>query len=229
MAIVRNFVYEMDDNGLEGLRPDWFANASPTSGRGVAHDMMEHFSSQAGPVEGELDALGAALALRWEQGANRSLSSTEDIMARDVCSVILDMVREDLQVPAPKRSQKIDDELTDDTLVEGVKRGFQMAKEEFRFDEEDAARGEALLTTELFSTLVSWLRRGYRRALKRYEAYDLHFVGNEFFSAVTKEIDRLISGSLLDYGDEVRISLEPGLNTIGLRVNGNCAYSWGYL
>ena len=229
MAIVRNFVYEMDDNGFEGLRPDWFGNATPTSGRGVAHDMMEHFSSQAGPVEGELEALGAALALRWEQGANRSLLSTEDIMAGDILSVILDMVREELQVPAPKRSQKIDDKLTDDTLVESVRRGFQMAKEEFRYDKEDAARSEALLTKELFYTTVSWLRRGYRRALKRYEAYDLYFVGNEFFSTVTKEIDRLISSSVMGYGDEVRISLQPGRNIIGLRVNGNCAYSWGYL
>lgn len=68
MPIIRDFVYQDDeDTGLIGLMPRWMPNANTTYA--VAHDILEHFMPNGLTAgEDELEALGALLALRIENG-----------------------------------------------------------------------------------------------------------------------------------------------------------------
>lgn len=230
MAIVRDFIYSTDDNlGLDGLRPAWFENADPTNGRGVAHDMLEHFKHQVGPIEGELEALGSAMALRWEHEPS-STSSAEEIMARDICTVICDMAQSGHRVPAPKNSKKLSDcfSYADDAIVSGVKQGMEDARKELLHDEPDDDFLK-LLTVELQTTMIAWIRQGYRKAVKRYDGVDLYTLGTHFFKKVTTKIDSLLSSENLHLGDRVRVSLYPQSDRVAISVNGYCAYDFGYI
>lgn len=234
MPIVRDFIYDLDDDsGYEGLRPTWFANANPTSGVGLAHDVLEHFLSQEGPISGELEATGAALALRWEQGwASRHTALTEDdAMANAVFQIICDIVRDGYALPALKRSRRMPEgcRWADDVILTAVDRAVELVKREFADDEANTQAAAQCVTPAMQETLVSWLRSGYRKTLKRYEGSDLHTVGMYFYEHVASRAEELLRSEFLRIGDRIRVSLHPRKCELGIRVNGRCAYAAGYL
>lgn len=233
MAIVREFTYEQaEDDNFIGLKPNWFDNADPTTGRGAAHDMLEHFRTQVGPVEGEMEALGAFVAIRMEQGAVPVIVRTDvEILADDIRSVLVDMVEERLQIPSRKTSRRLHDtyEWADSTIQSAVSLGMRRAKDELESMGVEQCTYSPVLTEELQETLLAWVRQGYRRALKRYAGVDLYRLGNSFFKQIEKCLDALTRSETLDVGDTVRIALHPHDFKIGVRVNGNCAYERGYI
>lgn len=237
MPITRDFIYQRDvERDFFGFKPTWFDNADPTSGRGVAHDMLEHFRHQAGPVEGELEAFGAFLAIRLEQGAIYAIGSRSptDVLAEDVRGLLVDMADLGLPVPAPKTSRRLNElhVWADDTLVDAVRRGMDLARREWasrREQGQQAPDAGQLLTDTLQATLVAWIRQGYRRALRRYDRLDLYQLGNAFFSKIGNKLEQLLDSEFLTEGDRIRISLHPRTARIGVRVNGICAQAAGYL
>jgi hypothetical protein len=228
MPIVREFIYNVDeDTGEEGLQPVWFANATPTRGSGAAHDILEHFTKQAGPVEGELEAIGASLAIRWEHGWGRShgvLIREEDVMANSVSGVLTDILRDDLELPCFKRSRALPEEhdWADAVIQLGVRKGLERARRE-------EPTADMLQGADLEEALVAWTRQGYRKAQRRYRGIDLYTLGNILFDRVAKQVDKLLASEYLNLGDRVRVSLSPRAASVGLRVNGDCAYEHGYL
>jgi hypothetical protein len=233
MAIIRDFTYEPHrDSNFVGLKPAWFDNADPTTGRGVAHDMLEHFRTQVGPVEGEMEAFGAFLAIRLEQGALVTTHRTDVvILADDVCSVLVDLFELDLPVPSPKASRRLPDIYADadTTITLAVARGMRQARSELAARGTEESTYGAILTAALEATLVAWIRQGYRRALKRYEQVDLYRLGNTFFKQIEKCLDALLRSEFLAIGDQVRVALDPRNWDIRVKVNGRCAQELGYL
>lgn len=233
MAIVRDFTYaRADGDSFKGLKPTWFENADPTTGRGAAHDMLEHFLSQKGPVEGELAAFGAFLAIRLEQGGLNTGERTEvQVLASDISSVLADILDLELPLPAIKGSRALDDvyEWADSTIDAALTLAFVEARSEWASQGTEPSSYEHLLTPVMRATYQAWMRNGYRRALRRYEGVDLYGLGNRFFKQVQKTLDELLRCDNLSEGDEIRVSLHPRTFSMGLKVNGNCAYDFGYV
>lgn len=233
MAIVRDFTYaRADGDSFKGLKPVWFENADPTTGQGVAHDMLEHFLSQKGPVEGELAAFGAFLAIRLEQGSlDLVFRSEAQVLASDIVSVLADILDLELALPALKRSRALDDsyEAADNTIDAALTLAFAEARSDWATQGTEPSSYEHLLTPAMRATYQAWIRDGYRRALKRYDGVDLYRLGNRFFKEVQKTLDALLHCGSLSEGDKIRVSLHPRTFDIGLKVNGNCAYDFGYV
>jgi hypothetical protein len=233
MAIIRNFTYARSDgDNFKGLQPAWFANADPTTGRGAAHDMLEHFLGQKGPVEGELAAFGAFVAIRLEQGSMGNQERSEvQILASDIVSVLTDILELELPVPAPKISRPLDEtyEWADSTIDAALTLAFADVRKEWAYQGTEDSSFEHLLTPTMRATYQAWMRDGYRRALRRYEGVDLYGLGNKFFKKIQRTLDGLLNSGSLSEGDEIRVSLHPRTFDIGLKVNGNCAYDFGYV
>jgi hypothetical protein len=233
MAINRSFIYaRADEDNFVGFKPAWFDNADPTTGRGVAHDMLEHFLAQKGPAEGELAAFGAFVAIRLEQGSLTGNPRTpEDVLAADIASVLKDILDLDLPVPAPKTSRPLDDVYVsaDELINEALTRAFTMSRNEWAACGTEPSSYEHLLTASMRSTYQAWMRDGYRRALKRYDGIDMYGLGGRFFRKIEKTLDTLLGSGYLLEGDQVRVSLHPRTFEIGLKVNGRCAYELDYV
>ena len=233
MAIVRDFTYaRADGDNFKGLKPGWFENADPTTGRGAAHDMLEHFFSQKGPAEGELAAFGAFLAIRLEQGSlDLSIRTDAQVLASDIVSVLADILDLELALPTVKRSRALDDVYmaADDTIDAALTLAFAEARNEWDGQGVEPSSYEHLLTPAMRATYQAWIRDGYRRALRRYDGVDLYGLGNKFFKKVEKTLDALLRCGDLSEGDKIRVSLHPRTFDMGLKVNGTCAYDLGYV
>ena len=234
MAIVRDFTFDEDsDTGMIGLRPAWFANAEPATGMTIAHDMLEHFKTQSEALEGECEALGALLALRLMQGwggaPGGAYRSPAERLGFEVSTLIVDSVqRDDRPLPRYRTSRPLRDECADEVILEAVSRGLESARGELgewggreELEPEGAER--------MKGAFVAWIRRGYRRTVKRFRHYDLYTIGIDLFDRVTKDVTRLCRSEMLAYGDRVRIGLDLQRALVSIKVNGHCAYDFGYL
>ena len=61
---------------------------------------------------------------------------------------------------------------------------------------------------QLEPTVVALLRRGYRKALRRYESADLYTVGNSVFKRLDEFSRRLVQSEMLPFGARVRINVD---------------------
>jgi hypothetical protein len=209
MPIIREFIYkEWEDVGTMGLEPNWFENANPASGRACAHDMLEHFASQTTPVEGECEALGSILLLRLENGwAMRHAYGRDHAteLGLNIESMLQDCVNDGLSLPRAMPSRKLD-AYTDDAIVRGVAQAFQRLDGILKESEMDEHDIEAYKSPDVPAAFVAWIRRGYRRALKRFAKCDTYTVGLVLFEKIAKAVDRLIDSENLWEGAKVRIS-----------------------
>lgn len=226
MPIVRDFIYETwDETGLKGLRPTWFDNADPAAGTGVAHDILEHFSSATTVLEGESEAVGAFLLLRlangWNYRSGAFPRSEAEILSRDVETMLEGAVNDGLPLPEAAPSRRLADEEMDRFIVEGVRKAVR-GEEALRslmvncdVDEEEA---KAVLTAQTEQGFITWLRRGYRRAVRRYAGCDTYMVGISLFARIGKVASNLIESESLWEGAKVRISVSPRRGEVNFKV-----------
>lgn len=218
--LTRNFTFAYDeDRGVQGLRADWMPNADPFNGLGIAHDALEHFLTQDGPIEGELEALGAHLFLRLENGwasKNRvSIQPSGERLGNLIYSVLTDMV--DLGYDAPKliRTRPLD-YYSEQDVQQALDQAFRTALSEFRDYPETLVR---LMEPNLRQAMASWLRRGYRRATRRYYGHDTYAISNRLFERIAHRIDVLINNYLV-LGDRVGLSVDLRECEVYVRING---------
>lgn len=190
---VRRFTYGIDrDTGMEGLRADWMLNAEPGNGRLCAHDVLEHNLREPGAAEGEMMALGASLYIRGFSGwfHNNSLT-VEGIYANDVSSIMERVAEgaETLSDPGVTRPLR-DCENEEQSFHELIDLGFKLARDELpRLTDDWQAVADEVLTSENKRRALGWLRKGYRKAVRRYAGADPYEIGR-MFTALAKEIDR---------------------------------------
>lgn len=221
MAISRQFVFERSDTtGDVGLKPLWLKVADPVMG--VAHDMLEHFGpSSLSAVEDEFLALGAVLALRIEPGVMTRHNIPEHKQLANLVSTVLGEIV-DYQIDAPRAmsSRKLADDYSyaDDIILAAVPLAFEMAfKEHAERDEDDLA---VLRHPALQETVVSLLRKGYRKAQLRYADVDLYTLSKCVFTELDSYSRRLVESCMLREGDKVSLSVNVHRGTVSCRVNG---------
>lgn len=219
----RNFTFCTDEgSGFQGLRPDWMPNADPTNGQGCMHDMLEHFQSQTSALEGECEALGALLYLRLENGwtASRLTMRSENwkVLGAELSACLVDGVQDELVMPSMLRTTPLAAG-SEDTLQLALDEAFRVALIDL------AERGAELASLSLNQNplreaFAGWVRRGYRRAVRRYADVDTYWVSQGLYPKVGKALNKLIESEALAEGDKVGISLNLREMAFYVRVNG---------
>jgi|GEM_PF-2668428 len=216
MAIISTFKFVPNEIlGKIGFLPTWIPGADAT--HYVAHDILEHFPDPQLPgLEGELLALGAALALRIENGILGSWHSREKQMANNMGDV-LEWAYDNALAVKPLATRRMSwhfnyvEDIIQAGAVQAVKRVSQYA--------EDLPQPEE----ELLVNLVSWVRCGYRMALKRYDGLNLHRIGGEFFKAINVHAECIAKEyqKVIPIGDEVTFVVSPRRMTVHASWNGH--------
>lgn len=223
MRITRRFRYAEDpESGLKGLLPVWLPQANPTLE--VAHDMLEHgVDRDKSAVEGELMALGAVLALRIENDAlgSGSALSHERQLGGLVLQVLEDIDRYDLAVPRACRSRPLDScyDWANELIDAAVPAAFKDRQEELtKYEKQEPTAW--LKDPQSRDTVKAWLRKGYRRALRRYDGLDLYTLGACTFKRLDEFSRRMASSEMLAQGDVVSLSVNVRTLALSARVNG---------
>lgn len=218
MPIVRDFVFETDaDSGLKGLRPLWLVEANPTPG--IAHDLLEHRMKEKGSaVTAELQAIGAILALRIENGAFFGGQSHAQILANIIFEMLLDLAKgKELDVAGHTRPLREEDEWAEALIQQAVPMAVDMAESELRSSYEDFMPFDRGCQADI----IAWVRRGYRYTQRRYRHRDRYSLGNRMFNDIDKASAAFIRDEeYLAEGDRVRVSFCPRFGTINFKVNG---------
>lgn len=212
MAISRQFEYgEWEATGSMGLRPLWFDGADPTDGRGVAHDMLEHFKEAASPSEGECMATGAFLLLRLQNGQVREYEGSPPAMAGDLLSILMDIAEHGYSLPRTLRSKPLADDDAESRLQRAVAHAFDSLGTELtsRGGTEEFVLQQLQELTAARPAVVDWVRRGYRKAQRRYRNMDLFSIGEYLFRNIGKLVDKLVRSEILWPGAKVRVSADP--------------------
>lgn len=220
MPIIRDFVYQDDeDTGLIGLMPRWMPNANTTYA--VAHDILEHFMPNGLTAgEDELEALGALLALRIENGVFNGHLSDVDQLAAVVSSTLCDIVRDELPLlrPCPSRALHEDYIWAEELIQRATSRALELSRKEL----DDQPLGELFEDERaLARAVIGYLRRGYRKTLRRFEGCDLYTLGNSLFKKLNSASKRLVESELLQLGDQVRVLVDPRNASVRFKVNGH--------
>lgn len=221
MPITRKFRYETDqESGFTGLTPLWIQNANPTSA--IAHDILEHRNVEIGSaVTAELQAIGALLAIRLEQGVFPAANfNNSELLANPIFEVLQDATRDDIPLtPAPKTRALGDDYAWAEQLIQAaIPQAFEMSARESNDDEYDLERLGVLKTQ--VEHIVSWLRIGYRHALQRYAEVDLYTLGNSVFKAINQASQRLVDSEYLQEGTEVTVTVDVRNRNVNFRAFG---------
>lgn len=148
----KTFTWKTDENGTDGWIPDSNPSFWASDARIVAHDTLEHFQDDTGDAAGELQALGAVLLGRLQHDSNltsKGLASDLTFLAWQIAD----------QMPT---TAKISRKLSDDYAEEILGHALQ----NFRESEEAI---ESSITPEQLQHVLSFIRTGYRRALRRYK------------------------------------------------------------
>lgn len=208
MAITREFKYrEWEGVGVMGLIPTWFEGADPTDGRGVAHDLLEHFKGDETPTEGELLALGSFLLLRGETGVVQS--AYRPLMGGDLQAVMVEMVENHYPVPRLFLTRALP-EFAEGMLQDALDHAYQDVETELKERlSEEVAKEHIEQLRAARPAFTSWVRRGYRKAQTRYKGCDTFTVGEYLFSRVQKLVDSLVRSGHLWPEAKVRISADP--------------------
>lgn len=218
--LTRNFTFcQEPDFGFWGLRANWMPNADPFDGEGCAHDMLEHFATQVGPLEGECEAIGAHLYVRLENGwaLNPKIGPLDSAkrMGGLLSSCLVDGVRDNLRWP-PVIATKPLEGSSEEKLQAALDEAFRLARIEFAHDPDYL---EGLEAPDIRAGLEAWMRRGYRQAVRRYAAHDTYDIAHRLFKEVREKLDLLIENFLKD-GDDVKVTLDLRKMNVHVRVNG---------
>jgi hypothetical protein len=232
MPISREFAFEeIEDTDLFGLRPLWMDNADASTGRGVAHDMLEHFATRESALESEFQALGALYLLRYECGAQPAWGGTiAQAMANIISPVLVEACQLDfLALPRVKSVRKLE-MLPVEAITKAVDLAFErmhkvLAQRDYTDEAGDARPVEDVVACR--ERVIAWILFGYRKAVRRYAETDPYWVGGQLFASIAKQVDALLRCELLVPGARVRVSAPPAVGrTVTVRVRQPGMRTW---
>jgi hypothetical protein len=179
---------ENEDTGFLGLQAMFMKGAEPAEGFTCAHDIMEHFQGIALDSDSEAMALGAMLYIRGHGGYfNRrpGFRSVGYLMSSDVARLFTD----------PGVTQTIEEE-AEAWIEEAIRLGLREIEDE-RYDDTDPRPH-----SEWGKWVRGWLRKGYRKARKRYTLDPMTLC--DTFERMTEGLDN--ARRYMEEGDIVRVS-----------------------
>ncbi len=193
--IRKSFMIEKhEDSGTIGVRPIDMPHADPLSGMAAAHDMLEHFPSDDGGIEDEFQALGAAVYVRGIPGYFAQRARGHDA-AENIGSEFPELFRhwahEGFCMRRPPRTLSLAprDEHAETMIQSAVNAGIKLIRDEVDNDA-DVDPG-FWLQPEGRRSIVGWMRRGYRRAARRY-AHTRDWRVCETFRQIEAKVDKLL-------------------------------------
>ena len=219
--LTRTFTYcQHEDFGHMGLKPNWMPNGDPFDGLGCAHDMLEHFATQTSPLEGECEAIGAHLYLRLQNGYHisrqRGPRELWKQLRDQLGSCMKDFMYDDLRAPTVVPTRPLDAD-TEAALQRALDDAVAYAVSEF--DPRDEALNARYDMPAFRAGMEAWVRRGYRKAVRRYARHDTFDISEHLFDRVASKLDYLMEHFLKD-GAQVGVSLDLGALAVHVRVNG---------
>lgn len=196
--IRHKFVLETSrEYGSRGLRLLNRPHFDPLGGMAVAHDMLEHFQYDDGSIEHEIMALSAGLHVRGFD-ADQHLRNArvfrrpaENISSEmpSQCHYARDQDKTELLDPGNTKP------IADDMIEEEIQHTWRLAK---RLVIMEFAGEEELYTWILNEQrFVGWMRKGYRKAVKRYRGISPHMLAESFVL-----IERKADSLLVEYDTE---------------------------
>lgn len=213
------------DVGTFGFEPTWFANSNPTTGRGVAHDMMEHICHGPDHTSDEIAAFGALWHLRLDSGWYPRNGGRFDRqgLAMELGSVLRDGYYGDdwgdrsgwpMADPFqwdPKTTKPMECEYLEEALLTASIEACRMGQEDI-YQGEDEAKAEEVrvefVQFDVQNRILGWLRHGYRVAERRYEKIGVDHA-SWLFDLITDNVDKL-----LDMAERIEeIELDISINT----------------
>lgn len=200
--LMKKFVVEMHEEfGMLGLRPVDMPHADPLGGMAAVHDLLEHFPGDDGGIEDEFQALGASVWLRcvggyYEHPNHRTNRNPVDNVASDFVELARHYLYEEFTLRSPGRTRAIDDD--DYLLQEIVMQGFKGVREEIEDSKEFATEANRKAT-------LGWLRKGYRRARRRYRKSN-SFEMADLFRRIENTANKCLDGG--DWYEGQRVTLK---------------------
>lgn len=169
--------------------------AGSFAGRLIAHDITEHMNGlkNIGSVDDELEAFGAILYGRCQTGHLEPLNLAYDICELARCYIT--GVNYRTSIP---RTNKLDEEYECD-LVAMVHEGVIMAHDELGDEDFDVSRAG-----EFKSTAIHYLRRGFRKAHRKYSD---PCVLTQRFEGIQSAVDR-IANEIEYEGQSFRLTIK---------------------
>lgn len=210
--MLRHFTMQMwDRTGTMGWQPAWLKDGDPTTGIGVAHDVLEHLPGDTGGAEAECRAIGAAYYVRGESGYFHSLMHyfpnpiwhLSRFVAETLVSINEGEQTQTL-LPPSKPSPPLADrnvERAFDMIAAG---GVVEANKAITYDRES---DEPSFGSSDANIILAHLRTGYRSARRRYR-----HLGCDFMLDIFKEITRQTASLLLEWQEYPGARLVVGVN-----------------
>lgn len=178
MKIVRHFLrHTSDDSGTSGFVPLWIpkaVNFDPMDARGMVHDMLEHRLMDRGYFHEEAMAFGRLAAVRGVMSiglTSYNYRSVEAALGVELGGVWARAWGENRQtLPAAPATTAIGDH-SDDFIETMVKSLVETVEEECNNEKNEGEEGFRV-TQDFRDSVKSWIRIGYRDALRRYGQQD---------------------------------------------------------
>lgn len=200
------FVFEEDaETGSEGFKPLWIKGGEPTTS--VAHDMLEHFANPNIPgLEGELMAVGAYLALRVETGQVSALTEPANNIIHSL-DKLLEWAFDNRNVTPLKTYRLPDNFVWAENIITDVKSSM-VSKLVVICDFENEKQVEYRNFLEANKdAVISWIRKGYRQAQRRYSHVDIYSVARLGFVRLNALSERLTRSGYVAIGETAVFSL----------------------
>lgn len=185
-------------------------NFDPLPGNAVAHDVLEHFPGGDESPAHEFMALGAALLIRGTTGyfqRNGNINPPHVHIAGDFPDILRHIVDEGMGLPDPGKTKPIEDYdyMITDTIAEAIRE----VKYEYKDSPEDIAAWLPLIPLA-----TGWMRKGWRKAQKRYAKCGIYFA-TECFEYIQIEADKVLNNAEL--GTIIEVQLELSKDSVSLR------------
>ena len=201
-----------DEYGFTGLRMKNRPHFDPGTGLTIAHDLMEHFRDDDGTTEHELMALGAMLYVR-DCGADMRASA---FSSEPYEGIAADLIQQCFYMDAakrtalenPGRTTRIDDEDVERQIQQVWPEAMRLMAHEF-----DNQNMYSWLDQK---RLIGWLRRGYRRAARRYKDIPSWRTA-ETFRRLSEEADEAIKRYEDFLGTEITFRIDVFSNKVTWR------------
>lgn len=180
----------------------------PLGASAVAHDLIEHFPNGDESIADEFMALGACLAIRGEGGffhiqAGEAISGDlAELIQKAECGMEVK--------PAPKTKPLNGDY---ERMEQQITVAVRQAKKELENER------EIKLRPEWETAMRSWIRIGFRKALKRFPGLLMNCV-QEVFRKIESQAEKCLKNA------EEGMILRVSYNIKRCNVNVSCDYDW---
>ena len=203
-------VAEWDVTGEAGLCPTWMGpNAFPLDGTAAAHDILEHGPEDDGSPEAEFMAIGALFYVRgYDYFAMKNRHNPDP--AWQAHGELWEQYRyitergDSYTLRDPGRTTACDEE---DTIDRMISEGVTMCRGESSHDVDDAEAMDRWLSDQNLKRMRGWMRKGYRRAVKRYHSR-IHAL--DLFLLIEREAGKYAAEEYLGLTIKVKVDLAHG-------------------